>query len=130
MLSWLRGVLQHAQSDSGESLVEVLLAVSLSAIAMATILGGLSGVTIAAQRHNDDVILESAISQAKQTLANAAFNGAATIGTTYAMPAVSGVTLTATVSALPFTGVQEVTIGAASATTSSARTTVVYKGNR
>lgn len=128
-----RRAFRRAKGERGDSLAEVVVAVTLLGTAFVAILYGLSTVSITATRHNEVVLLESALSQAKQAIATQAFVSVpgATCTAVYSLPTVTGVTLQQCVT--PVSGpeplqLQEVKIHATGATTT--RVAVVFKGQR
>jgi type II secretory pathway pseudopilin PulG len=121
----LRTIARRIGEERGDSMVEVVLSVALTGIAFGAIFSALSGVTLAAQGHNQNVQLESALTQAKQALENAKYNASG-----YTPPAIQGVTVTysapASVAGAP--SLQSITVQVSVG--SNTRTTVVQKANR
>lgn len=122
---------RRACATRGDSLVEVVVATLLIGTAFVAIVQALSSLTTSAVRHNETVLLESALTQAKQSLASQTFSPipAATCAPVYALPAVGGVTfeqcVTPRADPLPL---QEIAIRARGPT--SARSGIFYKGAR
>ncbi len=121
------------RGERGDSLVEVLVATSIAGIALVGILAGLSTVTITAAAHNEGVLLESALSQAKQSLATQPYTSVPlpTCAPVYSLPTVSGVTFQECVT--PITSptplpLQQVTITATGSR--STRSTTLFKSDR
>ena len=73
--------------ERGDSLLEVLISVSLTAIALGAIFGAISGVSLAAHRENQFSTLESVLSQARQTVETAPYSAAGTYPTPSPIPA-------------------------------------------
>lgn len=124
-------VSRRTHGERGDSLVEIAIASALMGIAFVAIVSGLSALSVGAARHNEAVLLESALSQAKQSVATQTFSPVplATCGPTYVLPSVSGVTFQQciTLPASPLT-LQQVTITATGPTTM--RSAVIFKGPR
>lgn len=120
-----RSIVRALADDRGDSLVEILMSITLTAIAMGAIFTALSGVTIGARAHDVNVQAESALAQAKQSLEDAAYDASG-----YVPPAIPGASVTysapsAVTGAPSLQSITvQVTVGA------ETRTTVVQKAPR
>jgi ABC-type Fe3+-siderophore transport system permease subunit len=85
----LRRIARALGEERGDSVVEVVLSITLTGIAFGAIFSALSGVTLAARSHTQNVQLEAALTQAKQSLENATYNASG-----YAAPTIPDVTVT------------------------------------
>jgi len=121
----LRTVARRIGEERGDSLVEVLLSITLTGIAFGTIFGALSGVTLAAQTHNRNVQLESALTQAKQALENAKYNASG-----YIPPTIPGVTVTYSAPSSVTGGASLQSITVQVVIGGATRSTVVQKADR
>lgn len=124
-----RAGVAFARSDGehGESLIEILIAIALLGLLFTAVVGGFANIAVAARLHNQEILLEAALSQAKQSVANATYDPAGN----YPLPASSpsALTFTKIVSPVPgTTTLQEITIFAQFA--GSTRSAKVYKGPR
>lgn len=111
--------------DRGSSMVEVLVSITLTAIAFGAIFSALSGVDIAARAHDQNMRTEAALTQAKQAIEDATYNSAG-----YVPPAIPGATITYSAPTL-VTGasaLQSITVQVVVG--SETRTTVVQKTAR
>jgi hypothetical protein len=88
-VSNLRSIARILGDERGDSVVEVVLSITLTGIAFGAIFSALSGVTLAARSHTQNVQLEAALTQAKQALENTAYNVSG-----YAAPTIPDVTVT------------------------------------
>lgn len=77
--------------ERGDTMVEVLLSITLTGIAFGAILGGLAQVSLTAQTHNANLIIEGALSQARRSVESAPY--AEVNGNTFTLPAPSGFTV-------------------------------------
>jgi len=118
----LRKLARILGDERGDGVVEVVLSITLTGIAFGAIFSALSGVTLAARSHTQNVQLEAALTQAKQSLENATYNASG-----YTAPTIPGVAVTysapSTVSGAPT--LQSVTVQVSVG--GSTRTTVVQK---
>lgn len=116
--------------EGGSSLIEVLLSATLIGIAFASIFGALSTAAISAKKNNEDVQVEVAITTAKQTVNQAAFDPTGAYAGV--LPgSINGVATSMTVSGDPTFGLatlQKITITGTLDTIT--RQVSVYKGNR
>jgi ABC-type Fe3+-siderophore transport system permease subunit len=121
-VSNLRTIARALAGERGDSVVEVVLSITLTGIAFGAIFSALSGVTLAARSHTQNVQLEAALSQAKQSLENATYNASG-----YTAPTIPDVTVTysapSAVSGAP--NLQSVTVQVSVG--GSTRSTVVQK---
>lgn len=116
----------HPNGEQADTLVEVVVALTIVGIAFVAILSGLSSLTLSAQRHNQGVLLETAITQAKQHLATQTFSPSTP--PTYTMPSPTpGVTYIPVVTVIT-PSLHEVKIQATNGT--DTRAAIVYKGAR
>jgi len=77
--------------ERGDTMVEVLLSITLTGIAFGAILGGLAQVSLTAQTHNANLIIEGALSQARRSIEGAPY--AQVNGSTFTLPAPAGFTV-------------------------------------
>ena len=121
-MSNLRTIARTLAGERGDSVVEVILSITLTGIAFGAIFSALSGVTLAARGHTQNVQLEAALSQAKQSLENATYSASG-----YTAPTIPSVMVTysapAAVSGAPT--LQSITVQVSIGGTT--RTTVVQK---
>lgn len=126
----LRGALRE---ERGSSLIETMLSATLIGIAFVAIFGALSAGAISAQKNNLEVQVEVALSTAKQSLAQTAFDATGTYGTVFPTT-INGVSVTLNPS--PAVAAPGYTIGTLQAVTivaslnGTTKTITVYKGNR
>lgn len=114
------------RGQRGDSLVEVVVALTIVGLAFVAILSGLATLSLSAQRHNQGVLLEAALTQAKQHLATQTFSTASP--PSYSMPTPTpGVTFIPVVTAVS-PSLHEVKIQATNGT--DIRIAIVYKGAR
>lgn len=121
----LQTLLHRLNDDRGNSMVEVLTSITLTAIAFAAIFSALSGVDIAARAHDQNMRTEAALTQAKQALEDATYNSGG-----YVPPAIPGATITYSAPTLVAgaTALQSITVQVVVG--SETRTTVVQKTAR
>ena len=117
-------------NDRGETMVEALLAMTLLGIGFAVIYGGLATASIAAQRENQLVAIEAALSTAKRSIADQPFTATCDSYTLPADPAGLVVTKSCTNSLSGLSGLQEIALRASSVPGGIVRQAVVYKGSR
>lgn len=139
MIRAARGAARILRGDRGDTMLEVVIAVTLVGIAFSAIFGGLSTASLAAKQQNDSVQLEAALSQARQQLEVEPFDGTgAYAGVTLPAPScgppvskvVSQVTPApaSTASPLPTSQVQRIRLQASCG--AQTRVADTLKGNR
>ena len=124
---------RSAHDERGFSFLEVMISATLMGIAFAAIFSAMSTANLTALRNNQQVQVEAALSTAKQTLSQAAFDPTGVYGSSFPTT-INGVVVSlnpSPVAAAPgytLTTLQAVTIQATLSSTT--RTITVYKGNR
>ena len=103
------------RNERGDTMLEVVIAVTLVGIAFAAIFGGLSTASLAAKQQSESVQLEAALSQARQMLEVEPFDAtgayaSVTLPTPSCGPAVSKVVTQVT--PVPTTQLQRITLQA------------------
>lgn len=116
--------------ERGETIVEALLAMTLLGIGFSAIYGALATASIAAQRENQLVGIEAALSTAKRSIADQPFTAVCDSYTLPADPPGLAVTKSCTNSLSGLPGLQEIAIRASSVPGGIVRQAVVYKGSR
>lgn len=124
---------RERSAEAGFSMIEVLVSATLIGIAFAAIFGAMSTASLTSLRNNQEVQVEAALTTAKQSLNQAAFDPTGAYGSLFPVT-INSVTVVLNPSpavAAPgytLTTLQAVTIQATLSAIS--RTTTVYKGNR
>lgn len=114
--------------ERGDSLLEVMISVALTAIALGAIFGAISGVSLAAHRENQFSTLEAVLSQARQTVETAPYDGSGAYPTPSPIPAIATIPPYVVTAVSGVSGTQAVTIEVIVGDQS--RTTTIYKSCR
>lgn len=85
--------------ERGDTMVEVLLSITLTGIAFGAILGGLAQVSLTAQTRNTSVLLEAALAESRRAVELAPY--AQVLTDSYPKPTLAGFTVSCSPAVLP-----------------------------